>query len=341
MRLVTDPGRLDRAAWLRFVEAHPHGTVFQTPHLAEVHARTEVYEPVLTAFVERGEVVGLLLGCVQREAEGVYGTLTARAVAWGGPLLAPGHDHLAAVLVRAHDTRLARLGAIYSQLRNLWNTDPLRAGLEASGHRYEPHLNLLVDLEPGPEAVWKQMKRSGRKAVRRAERLGVTVRVLQTPAEFRRAVALVDRLYTRLGLPLPPPSFFEALWERLVPPGIVRTFGAFWEDELIGTRLVTCFGRRVYDLYAASVPAHYDKRPNDLLPWRIMEWAMAEGYAVFDWGGAGKPGVPYGVRDYKLKFGGRLVEHGRYEKVLRPRLYRLGAVGLAVRQQALRIARAG
>ena len=35
-------------------------------------------------------------------------------------------------------------------------------------------------------------------------------------------------------------------------------------------------------------------------------------------GGAGKPDKPYGVRDYKLKFGGQLVNWGRFEKVHKP-----------------------
>ena len=51
----------------------------------------------------------------------------------------------------------------------------------------------------------------------------------------------------------------------------------------------------------------------------------------YDFGGAGWPNVPYGVRDFKASFGGELVCYGRYRKVysrwkmaLAERAYELG-----------------
>ena len=41
-------------------------------------------------------------------------------------------------------------------------------------------------------------------------------------------------------------------------------------------------------------------------------------FQIFDFDGAGKPDIPYCVRDYKKKFGGKLVNYGRYTLVLNP-----------------------
>lgn len=41
-------------------------------------------------------------------------------------------------------------------------------------------------------------------------------------------------------------------------------------------------------------------------------------FQIFDFGGAGKPNVSYGVRYYKMSFGGKLVNYGRYTLVLNP-----------------------
>jgi hypothetical protein len=46
--------------------------------------------------------------------------------------------------------------------------------------------------------------------------------------------------------------------------------------------------------------------------------------------GAGKLNNDYGVRKYKLQFGGDLVEHGRYTKVLSVVLYFIGIKGLGL-----------
>jgi len=37
--------------------------------------------------------------------------------------------------------------------------------------------------------------------------------------------------------------------------------------------------------------------------------------------------VPYGVRDYKMKFGGTMVELGRYEKIHHPSLMQAAKTG--------------
>jgi lipid II:glycine glycyltransferase (peptidoglycan interpeptide bridge formation enzyme) len=71
-----------------------------------------------------------------------------------------------------------------------------------------------------------------------------------------------------------------------------------------------------------------------------MEWAHEQGFRSYDSGGAGKPGVAYGVRDFKAKFGGQLVNYGRYQKVYSPwklavaeRAYELGRRLLSLRSR--------
>ena len=47
--------------------------------------------------------------------------------------------------------------------------------------------------------------------------------------------------------------------------------------------------------------------------------------------GAGAPGDGgYGVRDFKAKFGGELVEYGRFKYVCNPVLYAIGKLGVAI-----------
>ena len=48
----------------------------------------------------------------------------------------------------------------------------------------------------------------------------------------------------------------------------------------------------------------------------------------FDMMGAGTPDNAYGVRDFKARFGGTEVEHGRFKHISRPLLYKLGEWGV-------------
>jgi lipid II:glycine glycyltransferase (peptidoglycan interpeptide bridge formation enzyme) len=72
--------------------------------------------------------------------------------------------------------------------------------------------------------------------------------------------------------------------------------------------------------------------PNDLIPWDVFLWGKENGFTRFDFGGAGKPDVPYGVREYKKKFGGKMVSYGRYEKINKPNLMKIAKTGFQIMQ---------
>lgn len=61
-----------------------------------------------------------------------------------------------------------------------------------------------------------------------------------------------------------------------------------------------------------------------------IEYAAEHGYTRYDMMGAGKPGVPYGVRDFKAEFGGEMVEQGRFLCICHPILYKLGVLGVKI-----------
>ncbi|RLI52815.1 MAG: GNAT family N-acetyltransferase, partial [Candidatus Thorarchaeota archaeon] len=67
--------------------------------------------------------------------------------------------------------------------------------------------------------------------------------------------------------------------------------------------------------------------PNELLMWHILRWGVENGYRVYDFGGAGKPDEEYGVRDFKAKFGGKLVCYGRNTCEHAPFLLKISQIG--------------
>ena len=70
--------------------------------------------------------------------------------------------------------------------------------------------------------------------------------------------------------------------------------------------------------------------PNELVIWHILEWGANNGYRLYDFGGAGRPGEAYGVRDFKAKFGGQLVQFGRSVREHAPRLLKLSKSGYSI-----------
>jgi len=78
-----------------------------------------------------------------------------------------------------------------------------------------------------------------------------------------------------------------------------------------------------------------DIYPSVLATWAPIQYAANKGLKYFDFMGAGKPDEEYGVREFKSKFGGELVEFGRFERIHKPFLFKFGKFGLKVWQKLM------
>jgi len=330
LRTITDPRQVDRDAWCRFVDEHPHGTTFHRPEMLEVYTATRRDAPVFAALIRAdGSIAGLMLGVLQRSLPGPLGVFTARAIFWGAPLVARDDAACLRQLLNAYEASYGSR-AVYSQFRHLWASDAIKPTLAEAGYDYEDHLDVIMDLTLSQDERWKRLKHMRRKNVKKAAREGVEFHEIESEADVHLAHDYIRQLYTRIRLPLPHASYFEAIRTVLWPARLARYFGAYHQGRLIAARIVLCHRAWMYDFWAGGDDEVADLQGGTTLPWAILEWGADRGYRTFDFGGAGKPGVAYGVRDYKLAYGGELVCYGRHTRIHRPLLYKAGSAAVTL-----------
>ena len=263
----------------------------------EVYKRTKNYTPIfLSVKYNNNELVGILLAVIQKEHKGPLGILSARSIILGGPII---KDHNTDVLdfVLYEYSKKIENRAIYSQFRNMWkwNKDEVEV-FKKYGFMVEPHLDIIHDLTKPIDIIWMNLHKGRRKNIRRIERADVIFREINDEDEFKQAYQLIIDTYNRVKLPMPDYSLFEASYKKLATKNILKIFVAEHCDELIATRMVLCYNSLIYDWYAGTSEKHIAQYPNDYLPWKIMEWGNINKFKIFDFGGAGKPERPYGVR---------------------------------------------
>jgi len=83
----------------------------------------------------------------------------------------------------------------------------------------------------------------------------------------------------------------------------------------------------IYGWYGGVDRAYSSYTPSEFITWHILKWGSENGYLTYDFGGAGSPNEKYGVRDFKAKFGGRLVSYGRNTCVHDPVLLQISTAG--------------
>ena len=329
-RIITE---IDRAQWSDFVYRHPRGNIFQTPEMFDVFANTGGYEPLAAAAADdRGNIAGIVSAVVQKENPGVTGRLSARSIIWGGPLVKDDDPAVLDTLLNGYD-RLIAPRAIYSQYRNLWDQEKTKTVFAHARYEYEEHLDILVDLNKSEKELWKEVNPRGRNKIRRAQKEGTAFKDLTGKINVMAFYDILDDVYRKAKLPLPGVSLFRSAADVLLEKKMIRFFAAVNNNKVIGTLIALCYKDTIYDWYAGSYREFYNKYPNDILPWNVFLWGKENGYTLFDFGGAGKPGEPYGVRDYKKKFGGTFVNFGRYEKIHKPILMKIARTGFRVWQK--------
>ncbi len=314
------------ALWTEFVNSHKDGNIFQTPQMFQVYYDTEKYFPFVHIAYREDEVCGILAGFIQKEYKGILGFLSSRCIIQGGPLVFDNNSDIIDRLLNEHN-KFIRRKAIYSQIRNLYDLKDKKQVFYKNGFKYEPHLNIHINLNQSFESLIRQIHKSRYRNLKKSFNKGTYGKEIITDEYVLVGYKLIKNTYNRIKMPLPDVSHFISVFQNLYPRGYCRCIGLFYEEEMIGYRMSLTYNRMIYDYYAGSSSNHTNKYPNDVLIINMLEWGCNSEYKYFDFGGAGKPDIPYGVRDYKLNFSDNIVEFGRFEKIHLPFLYFMAKKG--------------
>ncbi|MEW7277934.1 GNAT family N-acetyltransferase [Aquimarina sp. 2201CG1-2-11] len=307
-----------------FIQQHPNGNYFQSTSFFKSCKRKFI--PYYIVASQNDKIKGVLLVFKQIQIKKPFlSFLSSRNIIWGGPLIHDNDTEVCEGILNAYEK--FRPKSIYTQIRNLCDTFLLKDTLVRNGFNYEEHLDILIDLTKSEEQLWSEINPKGKNKIRKAIKEGVTFSIDNTKEALQDCYTVLEEVYLRAKLPLPDFDHFISLYENSrdnegLAIGVVK-----YEGKIIGCMLCLLYKDVVFDYYAGALSAFYKKRPNDVMPWEIFRWGKSEGYKVFDFGGAGKPNVPYGVRDYKLKYSKELVNYGRYEKIHYPMLYKMVLLG--------------
>lgn len=326
---------LDRQKWSDFIYNHPEGNIFQTPEMFEVYRDTNNWEPLFLAVIDSSDnVLGILLTVIQKEFRGFLEKLTARAIVWGGPLIINTEKRIEILkfLLDALDIALKK-EAIYIQFRNLYDFSDNKVCFMNNGYHYEEHLNFLINLERGEEYLWSNLDSSKRRAIKKAVNEKLEVRILSDISGIRESYNILKSFYREIKIPLPDKSFFESIFRFLYPKNMVKVFAAYYLTEIVGVLYIYAYKERLFVEYTTSLVEYHNKRPNEILYWEALKWGCRNGYKIFDFGGAGRPDKEYGVRKFKEKFRGELVNYGRFVKVYRQYIFGIIKIYLQLRQR--------
>jgi len=318
---------IDRGALAGLVEKSGTATWFQTVEAFEFFASlSDVFAPFVYGVKVGEEIKGICVGYITVEKNPLKHFLTRRAIVIGGPMLSDDitNEELSALLQAVKNG--LRHKTIYIETRNFNDYSHWKEVFLRNGFDYVPHLNFHIDTL-SEDTINTNLGKSRKRDIRTSLREGAEIIENVTLDDVRSLYGLLNMLYkTKVKTPLFPLSFFEKLYSSGI--GIFRLV-RYGNRVVGGTICVGLTGKAVYEWFACGENGIIKNvYPSTMATFAGMEYAAKNGYPLFDMMGAGKPDEGYGVRDFKAKFGGVLVEHGRFKYICKPLLYKCGELGV-------------
>lgn len=150
--------------------------------------------------------------------------------------------------------------------------------------------------------VWLSIERSVREKIKKAQRLGVRVRIAQRREEVEHYYRL--HLLTRSkkhGMPAQPRSYFYALWDTFAAGGTMQLWLAEHQGMIVASSISFTSGTTVRCAYNSSDESFLHLAPNHLLLWTTITWACTHGYQMLDIGRTACDNQ--GLMDFKRRWG--------------------------------------
>ncbi len=158
------------------------------------------------------------------------------------------------------------------------------------------------------EKIWKSISKQKRKAVRKAQDMKVEVRDIGYH-EVSRVYNIYLSEMKGFGVPAFPIKYFDNFWYYMIENGLGKALGAYLDGTLIAALLGFTYNDRVHITISVSKKGYLDYRPNDILHWEFIRWAIEEGYKIFDFGHVKKGTGHY---DFKEKWNTELKPLNNY-----------------------------
>jgi hypothetical protein len=316
-RIITSHKEINKDQWNQFVQSHPKGNAFFCYEYFISLKECSHYDAVVATCIDNSthKLIGILVAAIHQEHKGLLGLLTSRCVIYGEPLARNDDLKIQMELIKAIHLQV-KWRVFFTQYRFF---EPINIELRnfflEKGFIYEPQLNIINDTSTGIEKIWEAIKNEARRAVKKAQKEKFQYSLTEYDSNVITFYNLLKVFYKQKKLPFPKLPYFLALKKHLPSSGL-KIFELRHEGNIVASSFNLIWNHTLYAYYIANETSekYIKHRPIDLFYWETLKWCSENDIKYLNWMGAGKKNVEYGVRNFKLKFGGTLYEPGRMTK---------------------------
>ena len=325
------PTGADLNQWSLWLSGNADVHFFQHPSFAQIFSKSNHYQHQWLAVTRAdGEWIATLAWVLMCERKFILPYATTRAVVYGGPVFLPGlntaEKEAAMDIALGELIKVTKRKSLYIQFRNFYETAPFADVFIRHGFEFSERLNLIKTIT-NRETALMEMSSSRRRQLKLSHANGLIVRRAASTSEVDEVYALLQKLYRKkVRKPLIAKQVLHGFYNQSTEGNSGAVLVAEYKGRVVGG-IIAPFtsGDTVFEWYVCGLDKHLSQEkvyPTVALTWAAMEAGIEQGCHHFDFMGMGIPGRPYGVRDFKARFGGEWVNYGRWMRINHPRTYK-------------------
>lgn len=302
--------------WDSFAAKFPSGYFLQSWDWGEVNK--ELGNQIYRFGIQSGNtLVGICLGILLIARKGPFHYKSL--IIPGGPLL----DYTNKDLLNEVFTKLRvvakKEGADFIRVRPpILDTAETADLFKSLGFRNAPmHLHaettLELDLNQSEEDILKQMRKTTRYSIRKAEKDGIRVYSTADPAAAELIFEQQKETVARNKFAPFPKKYFESQLRHFGANGEASLFVAKYQGESVATALIVFFGKTAVYHLGASSNKHRALTASHLVQWEAIKESKRKGCNRYNFWGIieeeNKKHPWYGLSVFKRGFGGEVVSY--------------------------------
>lgn len=293
--------------WNNFLIEQRCSSPFQSSDMCLLYQNTQNFLSSGKIFYLKDEIIAGYVVYRNSEFSFPLNKFLSRTLCIGGPIINSDYLYYSELIFNNLENEF-KINSIYNEVWNTKDTSVYKHFI--SKYQFNEHLNFLININKSKEEVFKSISESTRKKIKKAEKI-LTLKSVENEQELTILYNLIKENYKDLKIPLLPIEVFKNLFEKNI--GLLLL--AILDNNPIAARVVLKFNDVLYDWYAGKDNNFFEIPANEYLVWKSLEYGIENNFKIFNFGGAGKPKEYYGPREFKRKFGGELVNFGRYKKI--------------------------
>jgi lipid II:glycine glycyltransferase (peptidoglycan interpeptide bridge formation enzyme) len=209
--------------------------------------------------------------------------------------------------------------------------DLLKLGLVRVNPIQPNFSTVTLDISEDLDTVLARLNQKGRHAIRRAERDGVTVKLVDTYEENCQLMYNLLSETATGSFNIRSYNYYKAFWQRYSRAKLGQLFFAYFDGQVVASAYAITFGAKSTYKDGASIRKRTAYGASHLLQWHVITWAKSKGSHVHDLCGAppsdqiNNPEHPYyGIGRFKTSFNKEVTDYiGAYDIIIKPTAYKI------------------